>query len=216
MNGQYFLNSFFNAIRDRGVVFLIACWTCGMTGCGVRTAPVTSTVKEVHKKDSTVNKSEIKKDSTVDRETVKEKTLPGSMVGVTLTKAGLDSLIQGLRAMPTSTERVYYKTDPKMQSTIGILLDSIGRVHLFCRTSEQKYYETTREHLRVATDAKETISRITAENDLLKEEIRQLKVPFWEQLKNGFNSWVVRLLILFIILGLIVVAYDVLKAKFFK
>lgn len=214
VNGYNFLSSFFcSAMRGRVALLIVCVLGLGATGCGVRTAPVSSSTTQIEKRDSITKVTETKKDSSFYRETVTEKTLPGSTVGVTLSKEQLDSLIQGLRAMPSSVTRSIYRTDPRMQTTLAIILDSLGRIHFKCITSERSYYEISKSQQRWIENVKSENTKIKTENMLLKAEVREMKKSFWEKLKNGFNSWIVRILLGFIAVGILIVVYDVSKTK---
>ena len=190
MKRTNFLNAFNRATFRMVLLFIVGVW---VTGCGPRTVPVSTTTTKTEKHDSTLTKkSEIRKDSTY-VETVTEKILPGSSVGITLTKAQVDSLIRSLQAMPSSVTRTIYKQDPTMRTTLKITLDSLGQLHFDCLTASKTYLEKLITATRSISDLETELVKVKNENSLLTKEIRLQKKSIWEAIKEklGFALWVV-------------------------
>lgn len=152
-----------------------------MTGCGPRIVPVSSTTKTTTKTDSVSNKSEVTKDSSSYKETVKEKTLPAAVVGITLSKQAMDSLIAALSNLPSSVPKTVYYHDPKLRAMLSLALDSLGRFRINCTAMEQKYYERE-------TEYKKFISQLVSENKSLKKEKTTLK----SDVKEKRETWLQR------------------------
>lgn len=184
------------------------------TGCGSKVVPVSSITTEKHETDSSTTRKETDKDSSSYRETLTEKKLAGSTVEQTFTKSQMDSLIKALQAMPANVTRTIYRTDPTMQTTLAIMMDSLGRIHIQCATAERTYYEKMVQQDHYISSLVKELTKVNSENSVLKQEITKLKVPFWEQLKNGFNSWLVKILLWFLAVGTAIVIFRETIKKF--
>lgn len=161
----------------------------------------------------TVTKTEtVKSDSSFFRKDVKEVTLEGSTVQAVYSKAELDSLIAGLQKLP-SVSRTIYMADPKMRTTLAIVLDSLGRISFRCTTAERTYYESSIEQGRVID--KRTKELVEKERTIryLEEQIKQYEqawyVKLGNYLKNGISA------ILFIA-GLLAIVYVILTIRKWK
>ncbi len=139
--------------------------------------------------------------------------MPGGTVGIKLSRAQLDSLVDALQAMPASVSRTIVKNDPKIHAMLSIMLDSLGKIHFNCTAADVACQERQIVQGRVLSDLKTDNTRITKENELLKAEVRELKKGFFARLKEGFNSWIVKILLAFIAIGIMMVILDVGKSK---
>lgn len=156
-------------------------------GCGRKAVPVASTTTITQKADSShVATTNVRTDSSY-VETVIEKKLAGSQAGISLTKNQLDSLILSMRAMPQGLREVY-RTDPTLQTTIKIMMDSIGRLHFICTTAERTYWEKTISQQKLIESL---TTELTKKNHLLNEAteiIKENQRTWWDDVKGFFKT----------------------------
>ncbi len=179
-----------------------------MTGCG-STQLVSST--STSDSDSTVVKIESKKDSSSFKETVEAKVIPGTSVDASLTPGKLDSLIKSLKGLPTSVTRTIYLTDPKMQTRISLLIDSLGNAILRCSDQDEVYYQVTRELTRIIEAKEAEIKRIKSESVKVSESKEVIQKGFFATIWDG-AKWVFIALVAFVVCGTIFY----IKTKFFS
>jgi hypothetical protein len=198
----------------RGRVALLLAFGLGMAECGVRPASVSQTTTETHNRDSVTVKTELKKDSSsyVEKEIIN--VIPASHVGFTMSKASFDSLIVALKAMPAGVPRSITKDFGNAK--IAVSLDSANNLNFDCLSAAQALIEKHTVMVHVIEDYKKETATLHEENRLLRAEVFELKKSFFERLKEGFNSWIVRILLAFIAMGIVVVIYDVGKAQIKK
>lgn len=164
------------------VLLFIGCLGLGVwiTGCGsTQSVSSTSTTSET---DSIVVKSESRKDSSSSKTTIEPKIIPGSSVDVSVTPGKLDSLIKGLKGLPTSVNRTIYLTDPKLQTRMTLLIDSLGNAILRCSDRDEMYYQVTRELTRLIETQKQEIERLSKKETDSKLEIIEKKKSFFQEI----------------------------------
>lgn len=154
-----------------------------------------------------------KHDSTTITETLIEKKLPGATVGVTLTKAALDSLIAALGTLPQSTTRTLYYQDPKLRAQLQLVLDSLGRVQIKCTALEQTYFEKYVKELHYRESLTAELTRVNTEKQKLQTQVRELKQTPWEKIKAAGNNLLLKILLAFLAIGIVVALADWIKRK---
>lgn len=195
------LRSFKSTINRLIVVGLIF---IGLTGCkGPQLVSSTDLEKEI-KKDSTITNI-TKNDSSVYKETVKEITVPQSVIDFNIGHAQkLDSVIAALKALPKGVPQIITIPDKSGRAMFQLLLDSIGGLHARCTAIEQKHFdkEVNQQHY-INSLTKELTDR-NVENSSLKTQVTQLKKPWLQRVWDSIDSWISRIVILFVIAGLII------------
>lgn len=168
-------------------LLLLSFLLIGTVGCGPKTVPVSVEEKTTEKSDSTsVKNTNVRSDSSY-VETVTEKKLPGSEAGITLSKSQFDSLVNGLKALPPGL-RTVYRTDPTLQSTIKIMMDSIGQLHFLCTTAERTYWEKTISQQKLIESLTTELFKSNNERNHLREEIKEYKRTWWDDVKGFFRT----------------------------
>lgn len=155
---------------------------------------VTSRTDSVRSMEKT---SSERKDSVYFIRDVKPQVLEGSTVARTYTRAQLDSLINALKSMP-SVSRTIYATDPRMQTTLAIVLDSLGRISLRCTTAERTYYETSIEQGRVLESNKMELRE-------KEQTIRELETKLMEYRKSWFGRLADDIKLIVLVIAIVVV-----------
>ena len=173
----------------------------GATSC--KGPQLVSSTVQTHKKDSTTTITKTVKDSVGYVEKEIQKTLPASSIENTYTKAQFDSLLAGLRQMPQGSRTIIH-TDPKMQTTLSIILDSLGKVHFKCTTLERTYYERDIEKTHYIQSLTAELTKVNEKNSLLTEQVKQYKKGFWEKVQDSLQSFLLKVLLFIIAVGIVV------------
>lgn len=187
-------------------LFVLGVSLIGLTGCSVKTVPVSSSIETTLKNDSIHTEKESLKDSSYHKETVEEKTLPGATVGITLSKQALDSLILALGNLPSSVPKVIYYTDPKSRVILSTMLDSLNNFRIQCEATEQRYYQTTIEQGRYIEKLKEKIDSVSRHNTQLTTVVNEKQERWltrtWRSIKSfGFGSFLMAFLVMVLAVG---------------
>lgn len=178
-----------------------------VAGCSRKTAPVSSHTETISDTDSTYSFTADHVDSVYYKETLEEKTLPGAVVGITLEKKQLDSLINALGNLPSAVTRTVHYTDPNTRAILSIMLDSLQRIRIDCEATEHKYYQTTIQQSRTIKELTRELKLVKEENTKLRSEVLIEKIPWWQKawmkLKAfGFGAFVVVFAVAIILIGL--------------
>lgn len=180
-------------------------WVWMLAGCASThlvqhsTAKTDSTQIESYR-ESTIN------DSSFYKEEKQAKTIEGSSVESAYSKTELDSLFAGLRTLP-SVSRTIYKTDPKIQTTLAIVLDSLGKIHFKCITAERAYYETSIRQGRYMESARKEIIEKDRTIKLLELQIKQQEDSWITKLGRFLNNgfWLI------VAIGALVIGFIIFK-----
>lgn len=186
------------------------------TGCGVRTAPVSTTTETEARRDSTVTSKETSKDSSSFVSVTTPTVLSGGKVGVTLTKSQLDSLITSLRTMPSGVPKVLYYSDPKMKAQLQVVLDSLGRIHFNCAAADQLCMQTHTTQTKYIEKLKEEKAVLERESKSLRSQVLEAKKPWYQKLDDLLSGFLTKLCLGIIILGLLVMGFNFIKSRFKK
>lgn len=168
---------------------LFFCISFGLlvSGCGRKTVPTSVTQTQTEKKDSTSVKNTTQRVDSSYVETVTEKKIAGSQVDLQLTKSQFDSLVLALKAMPPGLREVY-RTDPKLQSTIKIMMDSIGHLHFMCTTAERTYWEKSTRLQRLVESLTTELTKKNYELTQAKETIKEKRRTIFDDIKGFFRT----------------------------
>lgn len=180
-----------------------------MAGCSRKTVPVSSHTETESDIDSTYSLTADHIDSVYYKETLEEKTLPGAVVGITLEKKQLDSLITALGNLPSAVNRTVYYKDPGTRAILSIMLDSLQKIRIECEATEQKYYQTTIQQSRTIKQLTTELQSVKEENTRLRSEVVMEKTPWWQsawtKIKSfGFGVFFVVFIIAVVLLGLFI------------
>lgn len=156
-------------------------------GCSRKAVPVSHTETTVAQSDSTSVKHTTQHNDSSYVETVEEKKLPASKADLQLTKSQFDSLVIALKSLPPGLREVY-RTDPTMQSTIKIMMDSIGRLHFICTTAERTYWEKTIRQQRLIESLTTELTKKNYELTKATEVIKQKQRTMWDDIKGFFRT----------------------------
>lgn len=178
-----------------------------MIGCSRKTVPLSSHSETSTDIDSLYSLTADHVDSVYYRESLEEKTLPAAVVGITLEKKQLDSLITALGNLPSTVSRTVHFKDPQTRAILSIMLDSLQKIRIECEATEQKYYQKTIEQSRTIQSLTAELRAVKEENTKLSTEVKQEKIPWWNktwmQIKSfGFGAFFVAFVIAVGLLGL--------------
>lgn len=194
--------------------FFIVCLVVGVvTGCGRKSIPVSSVTDTTTKKDSITQSNTATVDSIYHSIELIEKKLPGATVGVTLTKAALDSLIAALGTLPQSSTRTLYYQDPKLRAQLQILLTKQDSIEFRCTALEQTYYEKYVKELHYRESLTAELTRVNTEKQKLQTQVRELKQTPWQKIKAAGNNLLLKILLAFLAIGIVVALADWIKRK---
>jgi hypothetical protein len=202
-----------DAMKNKILFLSILTIGLGLAGCSRKATPVSSIEKVTEKKDSVTSVAETRKDSAFYKETVTEKVIPGGTVGLTMTKAELEAVLKSLASLPPSVTHSIYKTDPKTQAMIELVLDSLGKVHFNCTTADQRCLQITKESARIHEVDRTEITKVKEENTRLKNEIVELKKPWYQRITDSLNGLLIKILLGFLAFGFVVIISDFIKRK---
>lgn len=183
----------------RFIVVVSLVW--GATGCGRKFVPVSlNTDTKQIKTDSTAS---TKKDSSnvFFKETVDEKKLPEASVGLTLTRAGLDSLLNSLKGMPSVT-RTIVLPDKGLRAQLSILMDSLGNIQLKCTSLEKIYWEKNTTQAIYIEKLVTELAKANHQISSLKETVVKEQKSWWATITENLLA---KVMIYFILGGLTVI-----------
>lgn len=173
-----------------------------LAGCGSPRLVQHSTTTS----DSTKIKTEketVRTDSSFFRKEQIKRTIEGSTVEGVYSKAQLDSLIAGLQKMPSASRNVYM-TDPKMQTTLAIVLDSLGKIHFKCTVAERTYYEASIEQGRVIENSTRALVERDRAIKVLEETVKQYQQAWYVKLGNFFKNSLLLVLLIASVVAIVI------------
>lgn len=188
------------------LIVFIGLGLLGVTGCSRKVAPVSST-KEIHT-EKTASDSLVtsKTDSFSHIETVTEKTLPASTVGLSLSRAQLDSLVNALQAMP-SVSRTIVMPDKVGRAQLKILMDSIGNVQFLCTSLEKTYFEKNVQQTHLIESLTVQLTKVNEQLSIKEKEIVELKKGFFARVGDWAQNFALNICLIIIILGIVVILF---------
>lgn len=158
-----------------------------VSGCSRKAVPVSVTEIQTERHDSTSVKNTTQHIDSSYVETVTEKKISGSHADLQLTKGQFDSLVIALKAMPPGLREVY-RTDPTMQSTLKIMMDSIGHLHFICTTAERTYWEKSIRQQRLIESLTTELTKKNYELTKANETIKEKKRTIFDDIKGFFRT----------------------------
>lgn len=192
----------FLPLRTFSIVLLLV-----LSGCkGPQLVSSSDQEKQVRTDSTTVVVS--KKDSSVYRETIKETTVPQSVIDFNIGHAQrLDSVIAALKALPKGVPQVITIPDKSGHAMLQLLMDSIGGLHARCTALEQKHFDKEVNQQHYINSLTKELTDKNMENSSLKTEILKLNKPWYQRLWDSIDSVLAKILILFIIVGLLIAMF---------
>lgn len=172
------------------------CLGLGVTGC--RSTQSVSSTSTTDSSDSVKVKTEVRKDSTSVKETAEVKTIPGSAADVKLTKGMLDSAIAAARSIPQGAPKIVYLTDPRLQTRISVLIDSLGNSILRCSDKDETYTQVTRELTRIIEQQKTELEKIRKESATSSTEKSVVQKGFFQEIWDA-AKWILIVLAICIV-----------------